>query len=115
VSPTTARLDDATQSLDARLVKSIRLGNGADARFIELSADIFNLPNFLNNNWGIVREATANERLEWLSVTGWDSPSNRPLYSIPTASGEAVLPNTRRIVIDQSRWRIQLGARIGFW
>ena len=84
------------QSLDVRLAK--------DIHGLEVSADIFNLPNLLDRKWGLVRETTNKEGVALLTVAGWDAAANRPVY-------ELALPSQNRVVPDASRWRIQLGAR----
>ncbi len=101
----------AVVSLDARIEKSLRIGG---AQRIQISADIFNLPQLLNHNWGLVRQTTAGETLQFLSVAGWDATNNRPRYSIPSIGGNAALPTRNQVVVDASRWRVQLGARYSF-
>ena len=77
-------------------------------RQVELGADIFNLPNLLDRNWGLVRETSAGEeRAGLLSVKGWDTARNRPVYALAT-----VLPALRQVLNTLSRWRIQLGSRV---
>jgi hypothetical protein len=86
----------SVQSLDVRLAKSVR--------GLEVSAEIFNVPNLVNRGWGLVRETTNREGVPLLSVAGWDAAANRPVYNV-------TLPSRDRVVPDASRWRIQLGAR----
>ena len=83
-------------NLDARLAK--------DFRGLELSADVFNLPNLLDRDWGLQRQTTDREGVSLMSVAGWDATANRPKYSV-------TLPARNVVVPDASRWRIQLGAR----
>jgi hypothetical protein len=86
----------SVQTLDVRLAKSVR--------GLEISADVFNVPNLLDRNWGLVRETTNKEGVPLLSVVGWDAAANRPVYNV-------TLPSRNRVVPDASRWRVQLGAR----
>ena len=86
----------SVQTLDGRLAKSVR--------GFEVSADIFNVPNLLDRNWGLVRETTNREGVPLLSVVGWDVVASRPIYNV-------ALPSRNRVVPDASRWRVQLGAR----
>lgn len=83
-------------SLDIRLAKRVR--------GLEVSADIFDLPNLLDRDWGLVRETTNKEGVTLMSVAGWDAAGNRPTYTVTA-------PARNRVVLDASRWRIQLGAR----
>lgn len=96
----------AVQRVDARLSTPISFGGG---RSFELSADFFNLPNMLNGNWGLIRETSNREGVSLLSVAGWDAAANRPRYTVPS-----VLPSRRHVLVDDSRWRIQLGGRYIF-
>jgi hypothetical protein len=86
----------SVQSLDVQFAK--------DLRGLELTADVFNLPNLLDRTWGLVRETTNKEGVALLTIAGWDAAANRPVY-------ELALPSQNRVVPDASRWRIQLGAR----
>jgi hypothetical protein len=86
----------SVQTLDIRLAKS--------AHGVEVSADVFNAPNLLDRNWGLMRETTNREGVPLLSVVGWDAAANRPVYNV-------TLPSRDRVVPDASRWRVQLGAR----
>ncbi len=99
----------AVQMLDLRLTRAIRLpGN----RRVELDADLFNVLNALRSQWGIVRETSAREDVPLLNVTGWDVVRNRPVYAVPARAGVAALPSRRRAVPDDSKWRLQIGARV---
>jgi len=100
----------AVQSLDLRLAKSFRTRR---EERLEVSADVFNLPNLLNHGSGLVRETTGREETQLLTVVGWDGAANRPRYRIPTSSGQLAV-RRNGIVVDASRWRMQLGARYSF-
>ncbi|MFN2602154.1 MAG: TonB-dependent receptor domain-containing protein [Gemmatimonadaceae bacterium] len=96
----------SVQRLDARLGSPISFGGG---RTLELSADFYNVMNMLNRDWGLARETSNKEEVSLLSVAGWDAVANRPRYTVPS-----VLPSRDHVVIDDSRWRIQLGGRYTF-
>jgi hypothetical protein len=96
-------------TLDTRLSKKLNLRGGS--RF-EVALDVFDLPNLLNGSWGLVRETTSRQQLEVLKVAGWDPVANRPRYTVPaTLDGRPVLPARDRVLLNESRWRMQLGAR----
>jgi hypothetical protein len=95
----------AVATLDGRLTKKLGLRG---ARRIELSADVFNLPNLINRDWGIVRETTPREDMPLVVLIGWNPATNRPRYAVPQ------LPRVDQEVSDASRWRAQLGARYEF-
>lgn len=98
----------AVTTLDARLAKMLTIRSG---QRMEISVDAFNGLNLLHGSWGLVRETTTREFLELLTVSGWDEANNRPVYTVPAPNGVAALPARNRVVLDASRWRIQLGAR----
>jgi hypothetical protein len=98
----------AVAVLDGRLTKEFSMG----ARKVELYADLFNIPNMLNKNWGLVRESSnAEVKRGLLSTSGWDAANNRPRYTIAVLNGVAVLPNLKTVVVDPSRWKMQIAAR----
>ena len=102
----------AVMMLDGRIAKTF---NQKSSRRVELSADMFNLPNLLNSRWGIVRETSDREFVPLMTVVGWDAAHNRPQYSIAIPQGGMpVLPSIDKALLDASRWRIQLGARYEF-
>lgn len=91
-------------SFDSKFAKRVRLRSRHGA---EIGLDIFNVPNLLRRQWGLVRETAAGEGLNLLSVSGYDVALNRPRYT-------AVTPARARVVTDLSRWRLQLGARVEY-
>ena len=99
----------AVKLLDGRIGKTF---NAKTTHRLELSADVFNIPNLINHRWGIVRETSVREDVPLMVLSGWDESRNRPQYSIPTLqNGVPFLPSINRAVIDASRWRVQIGAR----
>jgi hypothetical protein len=91
-------------TLDARVSWDVPLFG----RRVEVGADIFNLPNLLNGSWGLIRQTSAGEGLTGLlSVVGWDAARGRPVYALAP-----VLPAQRQVLLDVSRWRIQLGSQV---
>jgi outer membrane receptor protein involved in Fe transport len=95
----------ASFTLDGRIAKTVSF-RGADR--VEIGVDVFNLPNLIDHQWGLVREATALQSLNLLTVSGWDATSNRPTYKFSAGP----LPGDKAVV-DASRWKIQLGMR--YW
>jgi hypothetical protein len=101
----------AFATLDARLAEAVSLGG----RRVEVALDFFNVLNFLDGDWGRIREATAREYKGGLvRVSGWDPAAGRPVYSLPIDGGQVVLPVRNQVLIDPSRWRLQLGARLRY-
>ncbi len=98
-------------TLDARLSwVATALG-----RRVEIGADVFNLANLLNSDWGLIRETSAGEaRTGLVSVAGWDAAANRPVYRLASSGSGYLLPPRNRVLTSESRWRIQLGARVRY-
>ena len=98
--------------LDVRLSKPIRTASGQS---LLISADVFNFLNLLDSNWGINRETANFEQVSLLTMSGYDTrgtaiqTDDRGRYTVPS-----VLPFQRRVLVNSSRWRIQLGAKYLF-
>lgn len=96
--------------LDLRVSKMFTTFSGQG---MEITADVFNLLNLVNDDWGLIRETNNFEQKSGvLSVAGWDTrgtaavADDRPRYSVAS-----VLPTRDRVSVSASRWRIQLGVR----
>ncbi len=91
-------------SLNARLTTTVPLAGG---QHVEITADVFNVPNLISSRWGQYRDATTSPSVPLLRLVGWDAVYGRGVYT-------PELPQ-RGVVEDvASRWRVQLGARYGF-
>jgi hypothetical protein len=97
--------------LDARLSKLLPTGRG---QAVEFTADLFNLLNFIDHDWGQVRQAmeanggtTFGNRLSLIELVGYDAANSRGIYHVLT-------PRPREVQVDLSRWRMQLSARYTF-
>ena len=87
-------------TMDLRLIKKIKL---VGTHALELTADMFNFTNFLNEDWGANNELN-NQNL--LQITGFDQEAQTYQYRVQSGAG------TRPI--NGTPWRIQLGARYSF-
>jgi hypothetical protein len=93
-----------TSSLDVRASR----GWSVLGRPVSLGADVFNLPNLLDGDWGLARQSARLEELPLLQGAGFDPAQRRPIYAVPKT-----LPALRQVLTDASRWRIQLEGRVG--
>jgi len=79
---------------------------------VEVQADIFNVLNLLNPEWGLFEQEAGFEThgSRFLEAVGFDTANNRPIYTFaePAAVRQTVYSPTL------SRWRMQLGARYVF-
>jgi hypothetical protein len=92
------------------VAKTLHFGPGG--RDVELIADVFNVLNLINGDWGLIRETgtlggAGTEDVALLRLRASDAANGRNAYDV-------TLPGTRVINVDASRWRMQLGARVAF-
>jgi len=93
--------------LNARLTKAVPMAGG---RHIEVTADVFNVPNLISSRWGRYFDTTTGPSVTLLNLVGWDVVNTRGVYRLSNNT----LP-ARGVVDDiASRWRIQLGVRYVF-
>jgi outer membrane receptor protein involved in Fe transport len=99
---------------------NVRLGKVIPTRSgqsLEVSADVFNLLNLVDRDWGLTREHQGFEERPLLAFVGYDTrgtPSqadDRGRYTVPALSA---LPPLNRVQVGSSRWRIQLGGKYTF-
>ncbi|MFD2514549.1 TonB-dependent receptor domain-containing protein [Pontibacter locisalis] len=77
---------------------------------LQFSADVLNLPNMINKNWGIEKRfVTANP----LKFEKFDS-ENKPVYTFQNQNGELVTEPFEDVITTSSTWRLQLGLRYSF-
>jgi hypothetical protein len=78
---------------------------------VELTFDILNFTNLLNDEWGRY-EFLDFQTLNALAYRGIDAATNKPIYDIATFTS----PTFRKFTIDnlRSRWQGQFGARVRF-
>ncbi len=89
--------------LNARMTKTVRI----DGQTLELGADIFNLLNLINRQWGQYRFTTLDPSVPMLKLAGYDAVNGRGVYQLE-------LPPRNQILDSASRWQLQLGARYVF-
>ena len=103
-----------TKFVDLRLAKVMPTLSGQS---LQVTADVFNLANLLDKDWGINRSTSGFENLNFLGVskTAYDTrgtatqADDRGVYTVPAA-----LPAFNRVTVGSSRWRIQVGGKYIF-
>ena len=85
---------------DARASFRLETLTGQNVEFI---ADVFNVLNLLNSDWGVFE--SAGER-DVFNLEGWDAASQRHIYSVNDDFGEE-----RPFGFTPQQWQIQLGVR----
>jgi hypothetical protein len=98
--------DPWVHETSARLAKRFRL---AGRQTLEVTADLFNVLNLVDGDWGVVRHTAVDvgNVVPLLNLVGYDPPNGRGVYSF-------LPPERRQVDVDASRWRIQLGATLSF-
>jgi hypothetical protein len=81
----------------------------ANRRTVAITVDLFNVLNFMDGDWGLVRRTVSDvgNAVRLLRLVGYDTPNSRGVYEfIPVAR--------RQIDVDASRWRLQLGVTLSY-
>jgi hypothetical protein len=106
--------------LNFRLLQDFYVSAGNGRRHtIQLSAEVTNVLNLLNSNWGVAQSAN---RINLLNFLGYETPNTgtavttgRPIYSFAEAAqGQALSTSYVNNFGLSSRWQLQLGARYIF-
>ncbi len=92
--------------LNARLSKVIPTTHGQS---LEITADMINLLNFIDNSWGLIRQTGVFEETNLIRNGGWDATNNRFKYTLSPLTRNQLQPNS-----IGSRWVFQLGMRYSF-
>jgi len=90
--------------LNLRLSETVPVGG---SHVVELIADMFNLPNFLDRAWGVRRAGSLAGDVQLLTLVGYDQARQRGIYDV-------IRPGRDSRDDDATRWRLQLGARYTF-
>jgi hypothetical protein len=99
-------------TLDATLIQSLpRIGGHT----VTLRVDIFNLPNMLNGQWGLIRQAGGStfNNVTFLNVTGTTAPVNHanPQSGIPIVQFQPTFVQYPTINTVGSYYQLQFSAR----
>ncbi len=105
VAPRNAFFSDWVQKLDMRLSQDLPgYGETGKARIV---FDIVNLPNFLNKNWGQVKQVDF-PYMAAVTDVGYDAVTNRYIYS----NLRKTEPDSVRLL--ESVWKLQIGIFYNF-
>jgi len=103
-----------THKLDLNFTQDIRFTAGKNKHTIRLTADIYNLTNLLNKDWGVFYVPTTTAPL---TLTGIDTDGKTPIYRFPFLDATKQAPQTRPYTPSSSiasRWQLQIGVRYLF-
>jgi hypothetical protein len=98
--------DPWVHETSARFAKRFSLGGG---RGMEITADLFNVLNFVDSDWGLVRQTGGayDHTVPLMEIVGYDTANGRGVYTMVPVS-------RNQIVVEASRWRVQLGGTLFF-
>ena len=99
--------------LDFRILQDFFIDVKGKRNTIQLSLDIFNFGNMINNDWGVLQ---ATNRTQLLTFRGYNAAGN-PLFQYPYLNNTTREPLTKTFRDDVglgSRWQAQLGVRYIF-
>jgi hypothetical protein len=96
--------------VDAKILQDIFTNLGARRHTLQFSADILNLPNMLNSNWGIRKSVVQRNLL----VPAGVNASGTPTFRINSANNKPVTETYQDVISTTSTWGIQLGVRYIF-
>jgi hypothetical protein len=91
-------------ALSARVTKGFSTFGGQS---LEVSADVYNIFNLLDRDWGHYRVTALEQSAPLLSLAGYDSAAGRGIYRLQ-------LPGFQQVQDLASRWQLELSARYAF-
>jgi len=98
-----------THQFDLRIAQDIGANVGGFGNKLQVSLDIFNVGNLINNSWGVVYGNPFAYRI--LDFQGYDADGTTPTFTFE----EDRLGNDRFSISDRvSRWRGRIGIRYTF-
>jgi len=98
-----------THQFDLRIAQDLGVNIGGTGNRLQVSLDIFNVGNFINDKWGVVYNNPFAYRI--LDFEGYEADGTTPTFTF----SEEDLGNDRFNIADRvSRWRGRLGIRYIF-
>jgi hypothetical protein len=110
VAPRNSEVSPWTQTLDLKFTQEIPMP-GYNRIKLEAFANIINVGNLLNKNWGLIEEIGFSYKRA-VAATTLDAATNQYVYTFNSTTLNPV-PIVARDT-PESRWQIQLGAKIKF-
>ncbi len=95
--------------VDAKLIQDIFTNIGKNRHTLQLTADVYNLANLLNKDWGIRKLFTVNNPLRVESIT-----AGVPSFSISPFNNAPVTQSFFDNVSTATTWSMQIGIRYIF-
>jgi hypothetical protein len=96
--------------VDFRLLQDFFFTQKSIKHNLQLSVDIFNLPNMLSKNWGVRTRTVTSNPLNYRSINA----NSQPVYRMQNNSGVLVTDPLQDNLSTSSTWRMQIGLRYKF-
>ncbi len=96
--------------IDADIKQEFYIMSGGMKHTLQISATIINLPNLLNNTWGIQKQATT---MQPLALVGVDANGNAA-YNMRQLNGSLINTPFQNVNTTGTTWSALLGARYSF-
>lgn len=106
-----------THSLDLRFLQDFYIMTGKKRNTLQFTADIFNVLNFLNNDWGRIELFPASfGTFQPIDFEGFEADGTTPRFSYtgPDNVDELTDGNFDAFGLRSSLWRMQIGIRYIF-
>ncbi|MGQ9620120.1 MAG: TonB-dependent receptor [Bacteroidales bacterium] len=95
---------------DVKILQDLFVNIEGKRNSLQISADILNFGNLLNNNWGIRKELTLSNG----SILSSRIVTNKPVFKMVEAGGKLPRSTFKNINTTASTWGLQLGLRYTF-
>ncbi len=105
---------------DVHIAQDFFVNVGKTKHTIEVTADIINVGNLINRNWGLYQTTYTGATFGSVSVLaykGFDATTGKPMYSFPYLDKTNMIPVTKSFIYDTSqfsRYQAQIGIRYIF-
>ena len=96
--------------IDMRFLQDFFISTGKMKHTLQFSADILNLPNLLNKDWGVKNLFTVNNPLTFKSIDA----TGKPVYTLAEFNKQLVTTPFQKNISNASTWGMQLGLRYIF-
>ena len=102
---------------DLKISQDFRVKAGSTSNTLQISLDILNFGNLINDSWGVTQTSAPSNYGKVLKYESMNA-SNTPIYSMyyTTVDGAKVLPTKSFSVYNNQSncWQLQLGIRYIF-
>lgn len=97
--------------LDLRFIQEFFIDVNGKKNTLQLTFDVFNFGNMLNENWGVQQTP---RRTQLLTFVGQETATGRPVFAFPLDGGQPLEETFRNSLTLGSVWQAQFGVRYIF-